>query len=405
MKARNQTCLKINRLFKQKLKNVPSLYWINTKIKAWQTKEIYQKTVAYYNGRQAVGSCKELLTYRVGESLQRLSHLGRPLNLFYVGTDYLQDSCGILQGLGKFGNLSYFTKKNGEYGQYLPIGEFYFDACEVNSQRLWQLVSELYVNGQAPDILIGQMWAGLLDGNVLSKIRKRFGTIVVNICMDDRHAYLYGWGKKNGGTKGLIPHIDLAATTAPECVEWYLREGCPAIFFPEASDPDIFYPMPDVSKIYDVCFVGSCYGIRKEIVMALRKAGVQVTAYGSGWEKGRIAAEELPKLFAQSKIVLGVGTIGHCRDFYALKMRDLDGPMSGSLYITHNNEDLYKLFDVGKEIVVYNTIDDCIEKVRYFLEHEIERDEIARNGFEKARKKHTWMNRFHYLHQVLVNES
>jgi len=257
---------------------------------------------------------------------------------------------------------------------------------------------------KVPHILIGQIWAGCIDGSVLSKIRKQFGTIVVNICMDDRHAY---WGKLRlgdlTGTKGLIPHIDLAATAAPECVDWYLKEGCPAIFFPEASDPKIFYPMPDLPKIHDVCFVGKCYGIRREIIMSLRKAGVRVITYGHGWENGQIATSKVPKLFAQSKIVIGVGTISHCRNFFALKMRDFDGPMSGSLYLTQDNKDLHDLFEVGKEIVVYSSIDDCIEKVRYFLRHSEKREKIARCGLERVRQEHTWKKRFKYLIQFLLN--
>ena len=392
-------------LVKRKVNSTPCIYKFVAHIRERQIEGVYRKTVDYYANQKIQGTCKELLTSRLKERLQRLRHLEQPLNIFYVGTIYFQDSSGILQACEEIGNLSYFTREDGDYGQYSPIREFYVDFKEANGKRLWQLVSELEARNEVPHILIGQMWAGWIDGSVLSKIRKQFGTIVVNICMDDRHAY---WGKMRlgdlTGTKGLIPHIDLAATAAPECVDWYLKEGCPAIFFPEASDPKIFYPMPDLPKIHDVCFVGKCYGIRREIIMSLRKAGVRVITYGHGWENGQIATSKVPKLFAQSKIVIGVGTISHCRNFFALKMRDFDGPMSGSLYLTQDNKDLHDLFEVGKEIVVYSSIDDCIEKVRYFLRHSEKREKIARCGLERVRQEHTWKKRFKYLIQFLLNE-
>jgi hypothetical protein len=44
--------------------------------------------------------------------------------------------------------------------------------------------------------------------------------------------------------------------------------------------------MPEVEKIYAVSFVGARYGIREEIVMALRSAGIEIAAFGQGWEGG-----------------------------------------------------------------------------------------------------------------------
>src|SRR5215472_4408272 len=272
----------------------------------------------------------------------------------------------------------------------------------TNSDRLLALVRELAATSRTPDILLAQTWAGYVNPKVLGEIRDEYGALIINIALNDRHQY---WGRKvNGewrGTYGLIPYLDLALTAAPECVEWYQKEGCPALFFPEASDPDIFHPMPELPKLREVCFVGSRYGIREKIVTGLRKAGVQVAAYGAGWEGGRLDTQDVPRLFAQSKIVLGVGTIGYCEDFYALKMRDFDGPMSGSCYVTHDNPDLRLVYKVGEEVVTYRSVGDCVEKVRWYLSHEDERERVAQAGRERALTGHTWEKRFNDLFDVL----
>jgi spore maturation protein CgeB len=44
-------------------------------------------------------------------------------------------------------------------------------------------------------------------------------------------------------------------------------------------------------------------------------------------------------------------------------------------------EDFYK---IGEEIVCFTEIEELREKALYFLEHEDEREAIARRGFEKA---------------------
>jgi len=330
----------------------------------------------------------------------RNAEVDRPLRIFFLGTDEQQDRSGTLQALASVSELTYFTRADGSYGQNDPAPPLL--RKRANTERLWALVKEQSEQGKPPDILIAQTWACLIEPEIFSRIRRAYGTFVVNVSMDDRHQY---WGEKiDGGWSGtfpLIPHIDLALTAAPECVDWYMKEGCPALFFPEASDPAIFHPMPQLPKIHDVCFVGGRYGIREQIVKALRNAGISVAAFGSGWENGRIGTEAVPRLFAQSKIILGVGTVGHCTDFYALKMRDFDAPMSGSCYLTHDNPDLNLVYDVGQEIMTYTDIQDCVGKVRYLLEHDREREEMASRGCLRASADHTWTKRFDALLSAL----
>jgi hypothetical protein len=264
-----------------------------------------------------------------------------------------------------------------------------------NADRLSRLIADLATQGRTPDVLITQSWGGRVEPEVYSALHAQYGLLTINVGMDDRHQYWAPCGRHSyAGTYALAAQMDLHLSAAPECVDWFLKEGCPAMYWPEASDPQMFHPMPGVPKIHEVCFVGQSYGIRRRIVAALRKAGVTVTTYGSGWGTGRIPIDEVPRLFAQSKIILGVGTIGYCDDFYALKVRDFDGPMAGSLYITGDNPDLHDLYDVGREIVIYDKIDDCVDKVRYYLAHEHEREQIARAGRERAARDHTWDQRF-----------
>lgn len=385
---------------KSKLKEFGWLYELNARYKSSIVKTEYRSTVARYTILPLSHSFQELIRKRlVGKTLGAIQKR-RKLRIFFLGTDEQQDRSGTLQALEKISELTYFTRADDSYGQNDPAPSL-IRRC-MNTERLWALIKEQADRGKPPDILIAQTWACLIEPEIFSKIRHAYGTFIINISMDDRHQY---WGEKLkgelGGTFPLIPHIDLALTAAPECVDWYMKEGCPALFFPEASDPAIFHPMPELPKIYDVSFVGGRYGIRKKIVDALRKSGIKVSAYGSGWEGGRIDTESVPILFAQSKIILGVGTIGHSSDFYTLKMRDFDAPMSGSLYLTHDNSDLRMLFSVGKEIATYRSIEDCVAKAKYYLAHSDEREALAQAGRQRAIAEHTWDSRFSALFSIL----
>lgn len=367
------------------LKKIHWIYAFNAWIKARREKKIFLETLEHYK----IMPVKEIrkVSFKMPSS-------GK-INFFYLGTDELQDRSGILQAIEHFGNLAYFTKSDNSYGQY--IDGTIPERQKRNADRLLEIFKQLHANESTPQILIAQTFDSYIDAKVFSKLRANYGTFIINIGMDDRHQY---WP----GTFGLIPHIDLALTAAPECVDWYLKEGCPAIFFPEASDATIFHPMPELPKTHDVSFVGAKYGIREKIVTALRNKGIQVTTYGGGWGSGFLAVDEVPKLFAQSKIILGVGTIGYSEDFYALKMRDFDGPMSGSCYITHDNPDLKSLFEIGKEMMTYKTVEDCVLKVSTLLKNDKERENIAYAGHIRAKQNHTWVQRFESLMNYLVKE-
>jgi spore maturation protein CgeB len=372
------------------LRNVGFVYRLNGALKCAFVKSRYNATVKRYAAQTVRSVYKSPL----------LNPEGCSVKVFFMGTDEQQDKSGFVQALERVADVRCFTRDDGSWGQNDPA--FYAARRERNTQRLWALLAEHAQRGWHADILLMQTWGCLLDPAILSRIRDAYGTLICNISMDDRHQY---WGSKvNGdwdGTYPLIPHLDLALTAAPEAADWYRKEGCAALYFPEASDTSLFHPMPESGKVYDVSFVGSRYGIREQIVLALRRAGIQVTAYGSGWESGRIATEEVPRLFAQSRIVLGVSSIGHCADFVGLKLRDFDAPISGSCYLTQHNDDLNDLYAIGKEIVTYHSIGDCVNKARYLLANKVEREAIASAGRARALQDHTWDNRFEMLLRAL----
>ena len=342
---------------KSNLKKINWIFAVNAWIKSRREKSNYFKTVKFYSSKAR----REL----PNEKFKIITD--RRLNFFYLGTDELQDKSGILQAVESIGNLNFFTKRDGSYGQYTSGTTA--ERKQINSDRLREIFENLKESDNIPDILIAQSFSIYIDANIFSELKRKYGTLIINIGMDDRHQW---WRCIHE----MIPHIDLALTAAPECVDWYHKEGCPAFFFPEASDSNIFKPMNELPKIYEVSFVGAKY----------------------------LPVEEVPKLFAQSKIVLGVGIIGYCTDFYALKMRDFDGPMSGTCYITQDNKDLESLYDIGKEIVTYKSINECVEKIRHLLDNETEREQIARAGYLRAQHDHTWIQRFKGLLDILREE-
>lgn len=73
----------------------------------------------------------------------------------------------------------------------------------------------------------------------------------------------------------------------------------------------------------------------------------------------------------------------------------------GSLLVTDFKSNLNELFEVGKEVVAYENAEDCIEKIRYYLDHESERAAIAASGQQRTLKEHTYFHRMQQLLEIL----
>ncbi len=393
---------------KQYLRKYRLPYYINILLKRRQVKNNYERLCQHYGTPSVL---------RDEDAIQRLSqdlfHYHLPLRnwpadaptvrVLYVGTDWEQDSSGLLQGLRQVAAVELFEHSPGCYGQLWPRSTSENETVrDHNGRALLHQIDRLTASGRPPQVIVGQMWGKTMSWRALATARER-GLAVVNIIMDDRHAFRgerLGDGTW-GGLLGLIPFLSLACTDAPECVQWYTTEGCRALYLPEASAPDLFRPQAG-PKPYGVCFVGANYGIRAEMVQALERAGIRVQVYGQGWPLGRIPGPEMSRLFAQSKIILGCGTILHCRDFMALKLRDFDGPMSGSLYMTHALPELASLFQPGLEMVTFRTEEEMVDRVQYYLGRDQEREAIAAAGRRRALQDHTWAQRFAVvLHSLL----
>ncbi len=151
-----------------------------------------------------------------------------------------------------------------------------------------------------------------------------------------------------------------------------------------------------LTRRYDVSFIGQVYGDRPKIIKKLRDAGVDVHAFGRGWPRGkRIYQSDLIRIYNQSKIVFNISYSS--RGNLAVNARDFEGPACGALLFTHDTEDIREYFIPGKEIITYRDFDDAIEKLKYYLSHDDEREKIACAGHERVLRDHTYEKRFHQI--------
>lgn len=247
----------------------------------------------------------------------------------------------------------------------------------------------------------------------------------------------------------IAPHYDWCLVPEKFRLDDYRAMGARPIYSQEAANPNVYKPY-DVPVEFDVTFVGASYGERPAYIKHLLDHGIDVRVWGPGWQRataggrtkhigkrlltvngwksvGRwlktlatrpdavvtlpervvgppLPDEELIRMYSRSKINLGFSTCGDTHHdsqrILQIRLRDFEVPMSGGFYMVERMDELAEFFEIGREIVSYDGRDDLVQKIRYYLAHDAEREAIRKAGYERCRRDHSWHKRFETAFQT-----
>lgn len=110
---------------------------------------------------------------------------------------------------------------------------------------------------------------------------------------------------------------------------------------------------------------------------------------------------EMPYVFANSKINLNI-TLRSIQSGIPLRGMDIMG--AGGFLLTNFQADFLDYFVPGEDFVYYESEEDLVEKVKYYLCHEKERAEIAHNGHQKVAANHSFEKFFQDIFKVVFPE-
>ncbi len=178
-------------------------------------------------------------------------------------------------------------------------------------------------------------------------------------------------------------HVADYSTWGAKSASWI-----PPVLRPERVDPlqterRILYGYRehDIVLCCDRSFgIGDRSARAERLVSAFPQAHVR----GRGWPLGPATQREVVELYARSKIGWNLHhSTGPCNT------RLLELPANGVLQICDNQRFLGPIFEVDREIVGFETIEECIDKTRYYLAHDDERRRIAAAGRTRALRDYT----------------
>lgn len=119
-------------------------------------------------------------------------------------------------------------------------------------------------------------------------------------------------------------------------------------------------------------------------------------------EKGHINFDtELPSLFYNCKINLNM-TTKNIQSGIPGRVFDIMG--KEGFCMSAYQPELAEYFVDGEEIVLFSNYKELVQKTDYYLSHEKERKNIARNGYLKLKKDFSFEKKFHFMFDSVLSQ-
>ena len=158
-------------------------------------------------------------------------------------------------------------------------------------------------------------------------------------------------------------------------------------WFPNSYPDELIFPK-DIEKTIDIGFCGNVLN-RGHVINSLDKYDIKKDIF--------VIGDDMVDVINSYKIHL------NCNISNDINYRTFETTGCGTFLLTNYTPGLEKLFDIGKEIVVYNDLNDLDSKVKYYLENEEEREKITKAGYERSKKDHTYFERAKILIDIIKN--
>jgi spore maturation protein CgeB len=226
-------------------------------------------------------------------------------------------------------------------------------------------------------------------------------------------AYLHAYDHVLYHTAAYSEHI-----TMPDKLRYCGVKRCdywPLALFEKMYDPSkTIDDVLEASRDIDIIYIGAMHFNKMPLLAKVKKAfrgRCKIYGLGSlkrnvyfnamhgfpGWIRP-ISVDQYVPLYQRAKIGFNVHNRGK---FTVGSYRTFDLPANGVMQISDGGEYLSQFYDVGNEIIGYDTPDELIDKLNYYLEHDDERERIARNAYNRTTRDHHMSTRIGQLFDLM----
>jgi spore maturation protein CgeB len=119
-------------------------------------------------------------------------------------------------------------------------------------------------------------------------------------------------------------------------------------------------------------------------------------------ESVRGPAKDVATVFAEHDVCLNFSNVWSdgrpgSRLIPHIRLRDFEGPMSRTCYLTGHSDEIAEFYNIGREIDTYRSPDELVDKTRFYLGNSEAAERLREGGHGRALRDHTWRSRFEVL--------
>jgi spore maturation protein CgeB len=203
-----------------------------------------------------------------------------------------------------------------------------------------------------------------------------------------------------------LPLFDFHFTANIDDHAWMLRQGMRAELTGLGYNHTMFdnRPLsPDLREKWasDLLFIGHHEPRTERGIQALIDAGLNVQVYGASWHnarnKDRLGGHVHFRMLSDEEYVTAIKAARIALSFFSevnynrVAGRSFEITACETFLLAMRSPEHMQCFEEGREAAFFSDPDELVRKASYYLEHEDERREIARRGYERCmRDDHSW---------------
>ncbi len=216
------------------------------------------------------------------------------------------------------------------------------------------------------------------------------------------------------GLKEMLEIYDTVFTMEPFAIPIFYQLGARRVeWLPFAHDPEQHYPglltaQESSTYISSIAYLGTYGPLQTWWLIPLVPYGLKV--WGNGWfrlahshpvrtcwQPGRGHGADMWKPIAGAKVVFNMCRAEH---MCGHSMKTFEIPACGGLMVSNRTETQTRFFKDRQEAVFFDTREEAVDLIRFYLDHDRERERIRESGV-RAVACHTYESRAKALLEYL----
>lgn len=367
------------------------------------------------------------------------------MKFFIINNDYQNFINWFYENNNK--NLDYEAQYNNRMQTFFATNDFYSYNLKQLGHEAWDIIANaewmqkswaasnsikyksseikfIFKKKIIPWLYLKKSWEAWYYPILIGQIKKYKPDVIYSMAMetigDDFLRSVRGFYKIAIGQHAATPikqsisEYDLVISSLPNQVEFFRTQGLKSEFLSLGFEPRILDKLVSQSKKNEITFVGGLgkiYSDGNKLLESISNTGkLKIWSFDraiamqntniKNYYYGELWGIDMFQCLMDSKIILNRHSNLADKE-YANNMRLFEATGVGSLLLTDNKKNISNLFDVGKEIIVYNSPGECLELIDFYLKNDTERQKIALAGQNRTLSEHTWLQKMGELVDII----